>query len=220
MFATVLIITSCIIFQRAILGRIHGDLLEFSGNALVNDKYVWVMITGSLIHASLSHEVNNLLFTFIVSYIMETQFLLSSKWIIFVFTATGMFGWIFSFLYHLHKHGQIAYFIPARGYSPNMYGAAYFCMMTYPKHTMNNIFSIHPVLWLLSIVIIPSYLTNNSKHRPVLWTVICIGICSITVIVYKHTDLLQNITLGRFLSLYLIKCFISMSCICRNKAQM
>ena len=144
MLATVLIITSCIIFQRAILGRIHGDLLEFSGNALVNDKYVWVLITGSLIHGSLSHEVNNLLFTFIVSYVMETQFLLSSKWIIFVFTSTGMFGWIFSFLYHLNKHGQIAYFIPARGYSPNMYGAAFFCMMTYPKHTMNNIFFIHP----------------------------------------------------------------------------
>ena len=209
MLLSSLIIGLCIIFQRYVLNPSNGDKLEFSGNALLTEKQIWVLITGSMIHATKSHEINNLLFTFVVSCIAETQFGLSSLWIISVFTITGAIGWMTSFLYHYYHHGYLAYFIPARGYSPNMYGFAFFCMIVYPNKIIQSILFLDPVIWIILIIAVPAYFTNNKKHNPYIWTFICLMVCVIMRLIFEYTMILNDITMGGFLTLYFLKCGIS-----------
>lgn len=209
MLLSLVIIGLCIVCQRYLLNSSNGDKLEFSGNALLTEKQIWVLITGSLIHATKSHEINNLLFTFVVSCIAETQFGLSSFWITTVFTVTGAVGWLMSFSYHYYKHGAIAFFIPARGYSPNMYGFAFFCMMVYPNNKIQNVLFLHPVIWIILIIAVPAYFTNNKKHNPYIWTFICFMVCFIMRLIYHYSTIFDHITMGGFLTLYFVKCAIS-----------
>eukprot|EP01083_Nonionella_stella_P269140 910335_1 len=210
MLASLLLVVSCIILQRVVLDKvIDGDRLEFSGNNLIQNRQLWVLITASMIHATLGHEVNNLLFTFVVSYAAEIQFSLSPLWLLMVFTLSGSIGWIASFTYHYIKHKELAFFIPSRGYSPNMYGGAFFCCIVYSKVILNNVLRMHPVLWMLSIIILPTYCSDHKNHNPFVWSGICVVICITTMLIYNHTSLLKDITMGGFLSLYFIKCLIN-----------
>lgn len=127
------------------------------------------------------HEINNISFTFVVSCIAETQFALSQLWLILVFTITAAIGWITSFSDHFYNYGYLTYFIPARAYSPNIYGFAFFCMILYPNKIIENVSFIHPIELFGSYLIpIPAYFTNDKKHNPYIWTFICFVVCVIT----------------------------------------
>lgn len=208
MLLSLFLVSACLFMQRGVLHHmVSEDRLEWSGNAL-KSGHIWVLVTGSLVHASLSHEINNLLFTFAVCTFMEDQLQISKSLTLAVFTLTGAMGWIASFIYHYHLHGELALFIPSRGYSPNMYGAAFFVLMINGHDIMRNICSFHPICWILAIIAVPTYFSENPQHRAWIWTIIVIAIGLLTKWLFDYSLLLQEMTMGTFLVLYFVKCFI------------
>lgn len=205
-YLTLSVIIPCLVLQRLVAHKIIDyEKVEFSGNALIHEKRIWTLITTSLIHGSISHEINNILFTFYVAFMCESHFNIHVFWFYFSFLVPGICGWLFSFAFNVCRFGELGFFIPMRGLSPNVYGMIFFAMVAYPNESLysSDIFA-NPILWSLIIHIIPQYFSTRFLKWK--WTMISFLIIIIyAVMIGSFGWFSKQFTFAGFMFLYLFK---------------
>uniref|UniRef100_A0A0G4G5W2 Uncharacterized protein n=1 Tax=Chromera velia CCMP2878 TaxID=1169474 RepID=A0A0G4G5W2_9ALVE len=166
------IVAACVSAQRFVhfspklLGRSGVDLMkaEFSGQAVFREGYVWTLVTGSLLHSDLSHEVNNLIFTFVVSVVLESQ--MGGPLTILIFLSTGAAGWMCSAAWHWWQYGEMGLWTAGNGCSPNMYGLAFFVATLEPGRVFPRTLLFLPVwIWCASVWVLPPLLSRRMFDR-------------------------------------------------------
>ena len=205
MYITLVVCGLAILFQHYIRDRIiKTDKLEFSGQLLIYEKSVSCLITASLIHGSLSHEINNLIFIFVIMYHSEMYLELSKFWIIIVYILSGIIGWLISLLNNYVKYGRMGIWNSGVGLSPNMYGYSLFISIIFPNVIFpHRILGFKPIEWILIILIIPDYFNKNKKHNLNTWSIISCGYLVIYSLFYSYFNF--NVYSSTFLCIYLLK---------------
>jgi len=139
------------------------EYTNFSGGAIIDHHWWFVLITGTFFHADWAHLINNMLMFLPFAPMLE-HFV--GRFAMFgLFVLCGIFGWTASFCYQVYKYGEMSKFNMSCGSSGATYGMnSLLCML----HCVIGVadFWFPPWVWVSLVWFAPLLFSSRKPFGP------------------------------------------------------